>query len=164
MSYQNILENIAHLFFVERAIFSNLQKQPPRGVPSKRCSENMQQIYRKPPVPKCDFNKRCMKSVQMRSFFWSVFSRLWTEHREIRSISPYSVRVRENTDQKKLRILDTFHRVKVAKQLYRNHTWAWVSSCKFAANFQNTFPYNHFWVASSESSMIFWQAIITGTD
>ena len=25
------------------------QKQPPRGVPSKRCSENMQQIYRKHP-------------------------------------------------------------------------------------------------------------------
>ena len=27
---------------------------------------------------------------------------------------------------------------KVAKQLYRNHTSAWVFSCKFAAYFQNT--------------------------
>ena len=33
------------------------QKQPPRGVPGKRFSENMQQIYRIIPMPKCDFNK-----------------------------------------------------------------------------------------------------------
>ena len=33
------------------------QKQPPRGVLRKRCSENMQQIYRRTPMPKCDFNK-----------------------------------------------------------------------------------------------------------
>ena len=79
MSYQTILENIPNLFFVERAIFSNLQKQPPRGVPRKRCSENMQQIYRRPPVPKCDFNKRCVKSVQITSFFWSVFWSLFTQ-------------------------------------------------------------------------------------
>ena len=29
--------------------------------------------------------------------FWSVFSRIWTEYGEIGSISPYSVRMRENT-------------------------------------------------------------------
>ena len=34
-----------------------IQKQPPRGVPRKRCSEKMQQIYRRTPMPKCDFNK-----------------------------------------------------------------------------------------------------------
>ena len=34
-----------------------IRKQPPRGVPRKRCSENMQQIYRRTPMPKCDFNK-----------------------------------------------------------------------------------------------------------
>ena len=33
------------------------QKQPSRGVPRKRCSENMQQIYRRTTMPKCDFNK-----------------------------------------------------------------------------------------------------------
>ena len=33
-------------------------------------------------------------------FFWSVFSCLRTEYGEMRSISPYSVRIRENTDQK----------------------------------------------------------------
>ena len=30
-------------------------KQPPRGVLSKRCSENMQQIYSRTPMSKCDF-------------------------------------------------------------------------------------------------------------
>ena len=28
------------------------QKQPPRGVPRKRCSESVQQIYRRTPMPK----------------------------------------------------------------------------------------------------------------
>ena len=33
--------------------------------------------------------------------FWSVFSRIWTEYRKILRISPYSVRMRENTDRNK---------------------------------------------------------------
>ena len=47
------------------------------------------------------FSCHCMKSVQIRRFFWSVFSRIWTEYGEIRSISSYSVQMRENTNQKK---------------------------------------------------------------
>ena len=50
----------------------------------------------------------CVKSDQIRSFFWSVFSSTRTEYGQIRSISPYSVRIRENTDQKKLRIWTLF--------------------------------------------------------
>ena len=34
-----------------------LQKQPFKGVLKKKCPENMQQIYRRTPMPKCDFNK-----------------------------------------------------------------------------------------------------------
>ena len=34
-----------------------MQEQPSRGVLMKRCSENMQQIYRRTPMPKCDLNK-----------------------------------------------------------------------------------------------------------
>ena len=41
-----------------------------------------------------------MKSVQIRSYFWSVFSRIQTEYGEIRRISSYSDRIRKNTDQK----------------------------------------------------------------
>ena len=38
--------------------FKHVQKQPPRGFLRKRCSENMQQIYRRTPMPKCDFSKK----------------------------------------------------------------------------------------------------------
>ena len=37
----------------------------------------------------------CVKSVQTRSFFQSAFSHIRTEYGEIRSISPYSVQMRE---------------------------------------------------------------------
>ena len=38
-------------------ILHNIEKQPPRGVPEKRCSENMQQIYKRTSMQKCDFYK-----------------------------------------------------------------------------------------------------------
>ena len=63
------------------------QKQPCSGVLRKRCSENLQQIYRRTPMPKYDFTK-------------------------------------------------------VVKQLYWNHTSAWVFSCKFNAYFQSTFSWD----------------------
>ena len=50
----------------------------------------------------------CVKSVQIRSFFWSVFSRVRTEYGDLLHKFPYSVRIRENTDQKKLRIWTLF--------------------------------------------------------
>ena len=34
-----------------------LQKHPSRGALRKRCSEKMQEIYRRTPMPKCDFSK-----------------------------------------------------------------------------------------------------------
>ena len=40
-------------------------------------------------------HSHCVKSAQIRSFFWSVFSRIRTEYREILCISPYSVRMRK---------------------------------------------------------------------
>ena len=45
--------NLTNLSFPE----GTKHKQPVRGVLLKRCSENMQQIYRRTPMPKCDFNK-----------------------------------------------------------------------------------------------------------
>ena len=59
-----------------------------RQILIKRYSENMLEIYRRTPMPKCEFNK-------------------------------------------------------VAEKLYWYHTSAWVSSCKFAAYFQNTFLKKH---------------------
>ena len=42
----------------------------------------------------------CVKSVQIRSYFWPVFSCIRTEYGDLRSKSLYSVRIQENTDQK----------------------------------------------------------------
>ena len=51
------------------------------------------------------------------SFFWSVFSRIWTEYGEILRISPYSVQMRGNTDQKELRIWTLFTQWKTSSLL-----------------------------------------------
>ena len=87
----------------------NNQKQPPRGAPRKRCSENMQQIYRRTPMLKCDFNK-------------------------------------------------------VAKQLYWNHTLAWVFYSKFAASFQNTLSKEHLWMAASVNLTKCWLAFFNNVN
>ena len=39
------------------------------------------------------------KTCPYSELLWSVFSRIWTEYGQIRSISLYSVQIRENTDQ-----------------------------------------------------------------
>ena len=44
-----------------------LQKQPLRGVLRKTCSENMQQIYRRTPISKCDFNKVALQHLLLRT-------------------------------------------------------------------------------------------------
>ena len=45
------------LYFVRFRYFVNfnqIKKQPSRGVLRKRCRENMLQIYRRTPMPKCE--------------------------------------------------------------------------------------------------------------
>ena len=37
-----------------------------RGFLKKRCSENMQQIYRRTPMPKCDFNKVACNFIEIK--------------------------------------------------------------------------------------------------
>ena len=54
------------------------------------------------------FVKHCVKSVQMRSFSWSVFSYIRTEYGDLLRKSQYLVQIQENTDQKKLRIWTLF--------------------------------------------------------
>ena len=52
-----------------------LQKQPSRGVYKKRCCENIQQIYRRTPMPKCDFNKIALLFLRtpLDGCFWYHF-------------------------------------------------------------------------------------------
>ena len=57
------------------------------------------------PRHKCRKRTHCVKSVQIRSFFWSAFCCIRTEYENLRSKSLHSVRIQENT------YLDTFHAV-----------------------------------------------------
>ena len=83
--------------------------------------------------------EHCVKSVQVRSFFWSVFCCIRTEYGDLRSKSSYSVRIQEHRDQKKFRIqwesLQKFtilcYRILV-KFLYLN--------CRSAKQTQTSFP------------------------
>ena len=53
----------------------------------------------------CDKNFRqysqytLRKKCRISELSWSLFPRIWTEYREIRSVSSYSVRMRENMDE-----------------------------------------------------------------
>ena len=68
------------------------------------------------------YSQHCLKRVQIRNFFWSVFFRIPTEYGKILKIlrispysvhiSSYSVQLREDTDQKKLRIWTLFTQCK----------------------------------------------------
>ena len=42
---------------IAKCLCIQIQKQPSTGVLIKSCSENMQKIYRRTPMPKCNFNK-----------------------------------------------------------------------------------------------------------
>ena len=50
----------------------------------------------------------CVKSVQIRNFFWSVFSCIRTKYGDLLRKFPYLIRIQENMDQKKLRIWTLF--------------------------------------------------------
>ena len=85
-NYQIILQNIAkHIkcFICMHQVISHLtededkchckHKQHSTCVLRKRCSENMQQIYKRLPMPKCDFNKVALQLYWYHNSAW-VFS------------------------------------------------------------------------------------------
>ena len=49
-----------------------IQKQPPTSIHRKRCSEKMQEICRRTPMPKCDFTA-CMFSCKFAASFRTPF-------------------------------------------------------------------------------------------
>ena len=49
--------DFCHFLHEVKGPFVIKQEELSRGVFIKRCSKNMQQIYRRTPMPKCDFNK-----------------------------------------------------------------------------------------------------------
>ena len=57
-----------------KSIFSQIKKQPTRAELKKRCSENMQQIYRRTPMPKCEIARRHGVLPQFAAYFQNTFS------------------------------------------------------------------------------------------
>ena len=49
------------------------QKQPSRGVFKKKCSKNMQQIYKRTLMPNCNFNKVAKQTLYLLHIFWTLF-------------------------------------------------------------------------------------------
>ena len=82
----------------------------------------------------------CVKSVQIRSFLWSIFSCIPTEYGDLQSKSPYSVRIQENMDLKKLRIWTLFTQcpflciLKTSEKLWFSYTFGWYWKTKLAWN------------------------------
>ena len=60
----------------------------------------MANFFELPKRVKKEKSKSLRKNGPYLELFWSVFSRIWTEYGKIQSISPYSVRLQESTDQK----------------------------------------------------------------
>ena len=61
----------------------------------------------------CTLREKCLYS----ELFSSVFSRIWTEYGEIRSIASYSVQIRENADQNNSEYRHLLRRVNFGKYL-----------------------------------------------
>ena len=95
----------------EEALDGDIEHPPNEGLEQEDFEMNSANANLKP----CTImvgSQHCMKSVQILSFFWSVSSRIRIEYGEIFRISPYSARMRENTDQKKLHIWTLFTQCK----------------------------------------------------
>ena len=85
-------------------------------------------------------SQHCVKCVQIRSFFWTVFSYMRTEYGYLRSKSTYSVRTQENTDQKKLRLWTHFKQCS-SKQNFLLHTHAHISERYRISKIKSSFCY-----------------------
>ena len=77
-----------------------------------------------------------VKSVQIWSFFWSVFSCIWTEYGQLLCTSPCWVKIQENTDQEKLLIWTPFMQWHVFEH-FRNQSTFSNSSLRFRRILQN---------------------------
>ena len=74
------------------AAFMNLMI---KSTGKKKATGNLSFFLRLSTLAQLSLRKKCPYSES----FWSAFSRIWTEYEEIRSISPYTVRMRGNADQ-----------------------------------------------------------------
>ena len=69
-SYETGLSDPHHMILT--MLKTTFQKQSSRGFLRKRCSENIQQIYRRTPMPKCDFNKVALQLYWNHTSGWVI--------------------------------------------------------------------------------------------
>ena len=75
--WKNKFSKILYLYVLPETLKNTFfQKQPSRGALKKRCSENMQQIYRRTPMPKCDFNKVALQLYWNHTLACSILLKL----------------------------------------------------------------------------------------
>ena len=98
---------VVFYFMFERIFFNkvllkiyllNNQKQPSRGVLRESCFQNMQQIYRRTPIPKCDFNKVAVQLIEItlrygcsHVTFLHIFKHLFLRTPIARKVPKYGV-------------------------------------------------------------------------
>ena len=78
----NVKQNF-YIYISVPLIKNYKQKQPSRDVLEKKCSENMQQVYRRAPMPQCDCNKAaehldgyfCIRNVKHRIHSATVYAK-----------------------------------------------------------------------------------------
>ena len=61
---------IADEQILQRKMWSSYRSSPPEVFLEKRCSENRQQIYRRAPMPNCDFNRAALLLYSSRTSAW----------------------------------------------------------------------------------------------
>ena len=106
------------------------------GIQIRKCSYFFKCIQKNFPNSVDILRSQCVKSVQVRSLFWSVFSLIRTEYREILRMSPYSVRMRGKIRTRKPPYLDTFHSV-ISELLETDLRWTTPSKLlRFTSNSQ----------------------------
>ena len=122
--------------------FGISQKQLSRGFLKKSCSENLQQIYRRTLMPKCNFNKVALQlywnhtlawlfSCKLAAYFQNTFLQQhpWTAASECSSW--WSKPLTNDLQLRQGLIL-----IEIDRELW-SHPFAWVFPCKFPAYFQN---------------------------
>ena len=64
-----------------------VHKQLFRSVLKKRCSENIQEIYRTAPMPKCDFNKVALQLYQNHTSAWLFYYAAYFQNTYLKNTS-----------------------------------------------------------------------------
>ena len=106
------------------------QKQSPRGVPRKRCSENMQQIYMRTPIPKSNFNKVAFSWEHLWMVTSALCWSLWEYHQSESYYSRTNKDVLRTQLNIKMEALEkqlttwSYYTKKLSRELHLGFEWA----------------------------------------